>query len=108
MTKDEHSKKDESNDNELNSNKFINFLQLFTEVMAWIFIVISLSFFTGLISIIVYLIISGKSGFVIALIIEILGVFTSIFYACYIWKTKGTVNFISNSSWKYNNIRDNP
>ncbi len=86
------------------SNKYIVFLELLTEVIAWFAIVVSLSFFAGIISFIILLLISGQSGFIIAMIILGLGVVTSIIYASYIWKTTGTVNFISNSSWKYNNV----
>lgn len=90
-----------------NSNGYITFLELLAEIIAWFAIVVSLSFFSGIIGGIIYLISSGKLGLIIAIIITGIGVVTSIIYACYVWKTKGTVNFISNSSWKYNN-RDNP
>ena len=90
-----------------NSNKYIVFLELATEIIAWFAIVISLSFFGGILAGILYLIIAGKPGLIIAAIISGTGVIASIIYACYIWKTKGTVNFISNSSSKYNNT-DNP
>jgi len=104
MNLDDQLKKKEIREN---SNKYIAFLELATEIIAWFAIVISLSFFAGILAGILYLIISGKLGLIIAVIIATIGVATSIIYACYIWKTKGTVNFISNSSWKYNN-RNNP
>ena len=103
MNMPEPSKKKESKESREDSNTFIVFLELLTETLAWFAIVISLSFFAGIIGFIMYLIISGKLGLIIGIVIGSAGVITSFIYACYIWKTSGTVNFISNSSWRNRN-----
>ncbi len=93
----------QSKESKNNSNRYLNFLEFLTEIIAWLAIVAFISFFSGIIGLITYLIISGEIGYIIAIIIGGVGVISSIIYASYIWKTKGTVNFISNSSWTYNN-----
>lgn len=88
-------------------DRYFKLLETVCEIVGWCVIVISLSAFAALIAFLLYLFIKGNTGIAIACTIFVLGAITSIIYACYIWRTKGTVNFISNSSWKNNIIKSN-
>jgi hypothetical protein len=88
-------------------DRYFKLLETICEIVGWCVIVISLSAFAALIAFLLYLFIKGNTGIVIACTIFVLGAITSIIYASYIWRTKGTVNFISNSSWESNITRSN-
>jgi len=83
-------------------DRYFKVLEYLTEVTAWLVIVISLSSFSGLVAFLIHLFIPGNLGITIAWLFFIAGIISSIVYAIYVWRKKGTVNFISNSSWRYN------
>ena len=82
----------------------IKFLEYFTEIMAWLSIVLSFSFLGGILGAMLYLIITDTAALVIGVIIAIAGIITGFFLAIKAWRTTGTVNFISGVSknrWPY-------
>ena len=80
-------------------NRFFNLLDNLSELAGWLIIVISLSTLFATISTLIYLFIKGNIGLIIASIVFGIGFISSILYACYIGRTKGTIQLISNSSW---------
>jgi hypothetical protein len=73
----------------------IRFLELFTEILAWLGIVLSFTFLGGLCGGLIFLIIGGTAGIIGGLILAIAGIITGLYLAIKAWKTTGTVNLIS-------------
>lgn len=73
----------------------IRFLEIFTEVLAWLGIVISFTFLGGITGGLTYLIVKGTAGIIGGLILTITGIITGFYLAVKAWRTTGTVHFIS-------------
>lgn len=76
----------------------IRFLEIFTEVLAWLGIVISFTLLGGIIGALLYLIIADTAALIIGIIIACAGIITGLYLAIKAWRTTGTVNFISGLS----------
>ena len=90
-------KKDEPDELKSSEEKVFTFLENLSEFIGGLVIVVSLSTFSALIGLIIYIIVRERIGFILMIIVFGIGVVFSIFYALHIWRTKGTVNFISNT-----------
>lgn len=73
----------------------IKFLEYFTEIMAWLSIVLSFSLLGGISGAMLYLIFSDTAALIIGIMIAIAGIVTGFYLAVKAWRTTGTVNFIS-------------
>jgi len=76
----------------------IRFLEYFTEVLAFLGIVISFIFLGALAGGMLYLIINNTAALVTGVIIALAGAVMGFYLAIKAWKTTGTVNFISGFS----------
>jgi hypothetical protein len=72
-----------------------NFFELLTEFFGWVEIVISVSLLSGMLGFLVYLLKQNTLTLVLGIAITASGFIFGIFYATKVWKTRGTVNFIS-------------
>jgi disulfide bond formation protein DsbB len=76
----------------------IRFLEYFTEVLAWLGIVLSFIFLGALLGGVLYLIINDTAALIAGIIIALAGAVTGFYLAIKAWKTTGTVNCISGLS----------
>lgn len=77
----------------------IKFLEFFTEILAWLGIVVSFTILGGMLGFVLgYILLSGMWGEITGLLLTITGFSTGIYLAIKAWKTTGTVNFISGLS----------
>ena len=77
----------------------IKFLEYFTEILAWLGIVISFTLLGGMLGFVLgYILLTGIWGEIIGLLLTIAGFITGIYLAIKAWKTIGTVAFISGHS----------
>lgn len=80
------------------------FIEYYTEVLAWIWIVVSFSLLGGIVGALLYFIIADTAALIIGIIIGIAGIITGLYLAIKAWRTTGTVNFISGvakNRWPY-------
>ena len=77
----------------------IKFLEYFTEILAWLGIVISFTLLGAMLGFVLgYILLSGTWGQITGLGLTISGFITGIYLAIKAWKTVGTVAFISGFS----------
>lgn len=76
----------------------IKFLEYFTEVLAWLGIVLSFIFLGVVTGGLVYLIVTGTPGLIIGIVMATAGLIVGFYLAVKAWRTTGTVNFISGLS----------
>jgi len=69
-----------------------------TEIIGWIQIMLSPTLFCVLIGAFIYFSNPTTTRLVIALVIALFGLIVGILYATHIWKTKGTIWFVSRVS----------
>ncbi|MDB5200964.1 MAG: hypothetical protein JWQ27_373 [Ferruginibacter sp.] len=87
----------------MSKKDFFDVLDICAELVGWLFIACSIAFFAGLLAFFISTLFGEHLGFIIGCIIFGIGILGGIIYASRIFKTTGTIRFLSNSSWRNSN-----